>query len=632
MVFEAFRGEAEQLIREAAKQIGYPVERIILEEPPRPEFGDLSSTIAFDIAKQLGRGPMEVAEKLSSKMVNFDRSLVSEVTVTSPGYLNFRLNRPKFCIMTLKKAIEGQLGVVDIGKGKKVVVEHTSVNPNKALHIGHLRNVIIGDVVQRLLKYTNHQVVVLNYIDDSGLQVADIIVGFKFLGFPEDPPDPRIKFDHYCGDHVYVKVNQIYSDKPETEKYRRIVLKELEDHNSETYIYAKKVTEKVLLEQLETCSNIGAFYDCLNFESDITASKIWQKVFQQMKDLQIIVYEKEGKNAGCWVIKGADDQDKVLIRSDGTATYIAKDIPYAAWKLGLVDDFFNYQRFMVQKNGKVLWKTTLSEGEKDHPIFNNADVAINVIDVRQGRLQKIIANILKKFGEKGRQKDYIHLGYEIVSLSRDTAIEMGLKVEGKDFIHMSGRSGIYINADDVLERLEKLAFQETSQRNPDADPGWIQEIAKSIAVSAIRYGLIKQDFGKILVFDLKEALKLEGETGPYLQYTYARASRILEKHGETVATIEEVDGVFEQEEYKLIKELSKFKIIIKDTTARLEPNKLAEYAHDICLLFNTFYEKYPVLHEQDKIKREQRLLLVMGFLNVLKDLMLILGIEAHSRI
>ncbi len=631
MVFEAFREEAEQLIREAVKQTGYSIERVVLEEPPRQEYGDLSSTVAFDIAKKQKRKPLEVAEELHSKMISFKRNLVGDVNVTPPGYLNFKVNRPKFCNLTLQKSIDEKLGFIDIGKGKKVAVEHTSVNPNKALHIGHLRNVVIGDVVQRLLKYTNHQVVVLNYIDDSGLQVADIIVGFKFLGFPEDPPDPKIKFDHYCGDHVYVKVNQMYSDKPETEKYRRIVLKELENHSSETYEYAKKITERVLYEQLKTCTSIGAFYDCLNFESDIVASKIWQKVFQQMKDQKIIVYEEEGKNAGCWVIKGADDQDKVLIRSDGTATYIAKDIPYAAWKLGLVDDFFNYQKFMVQKNGKVLWKTTLSEGEKDHPIFNNADVAINVIDVRQGRLQKIIASIIKRFGEKGKQKDYIHLGYEIVSLSKDTAIEMGLKVEDKDFIHMSGRAGIYINADDVLEKLEKLALQETLHRNPDADPNWIQEIAMSIAVSAIRYGLIKQDFGKILVFDLKEALKLEGETGPYLQYTYARASRILEKHGEFTPMIE-VNGIFEQEEYKFIKELSKFTIIIKDATTRLEPNKLAEYAHNICLLFNTFYEKYPVLHEQDKIKKGQRLILVKAFLNVLKDLMFILGIESHSRI
>jgi arginyl-tRNA synthetase len=631
MAFEAFRREVEKNITLAADKLGYKVSHIPLEEPPRPQFGDLSSTIAFDIAKTTRKKPFEIAEELHSAMEGMKHDLVSEVSVSTPAYLNFRVDKPKFSTMALYNMMKEKPGYIDVGKGKKVIVEHTSVNPNKALHIGHIRNVVIGDTIQRLLKYTNHDVTVLNYVDDSGLQVADIIVGFRFLGFPENPSDPKMKFDHYCGDQVYVKVNQIYSEKPETEQYRRVVLKEMEDYDSEIFAYSKTITERVLLEQLKTCSAIGAYYDCLNFESHIFTSGMWQEVFQKMKDNNLVNYEGEGENAGCWIIKGGGDQDKILIRSDGTLTYIAKDIPYAAWKLGLIEDFFKYVEFFKQPNGSVLWRTTLSDGVKDHPSFNNADAAINVIDVRQAWLQKIITIILKELGEKGKEKNYIHLGYEIVSLSRDTAKEMGLKVE-KDFVHMSGRAGIYINADDVLEKLQKLAYIGSKQRNPEADEEWLITISTSLAVSAMRYSLVKQDFKKILVFDLNEALKIEGETGPYLQYTFARASRIIEKYGEPVKKSFSITELNEIEEYMIVKELSKMDTNLKDSVENLQTNKLAEYAHSICLLFNTFYEKYPVLHEKNEAKKEQRLILVSAFANALKTLMNILGIEAHKRI
>jgi arginyl-tRNA synthetase len=359
---------------------------------------------------------------------------------------------------------------------------------------------------------------------------------------------------------------------------------------------------------------------------------MWQEVFQKMKENNLVSYEGEGGNAGCWIIKGGGDQDKILIRSDGTLTYIAKDIPYAAWKLGLIEDFFKYVEFFKQPNGSVLWRTALSDGVKDHPSFNNAEVAINVIDVRQAWLQKIIASILKELGEKGKEKNYIHLGYEIVSLSRDTAKEMGLKVEEKDFVHMSGRAGIYINADDVLEKLQKLAYIGSKQRNPEADEEWLMKISTSLAVSAIRYSLIKQDFKKIMVFDLNEALKFEGDTGPYLQYTFARASGIIEKYGKVIKKSFSITELYEIEEYMIVKEMSKMDIKLRDSVENLQTNKLAEYAHSICLLFNTFYERYPVLQEKNEAKKEQRLILVIAFANALKTLMSILGVEAHKRI
>lgn len=632
MAFRQFRDEVKELLEEAAASIQYPIKPVSLEEPPRPEFGDLSSTLAFDLAKTFRKEPLKIAEELRSKIKIRTTSLIGVCSIAAPGYLNFTVDQKKFSTLTLSKLMNEKPGFIDIGKGKRVIVEHTSVNPNKALHMGHLRNVVIGDTIFRLLQFTNHNVTVLNYVDDSGLQVSDIIVGFKFLGFPEKPTDNKVKFDHYCGNTVYVKVNQIYSEKPETEQYRRLVLKEMENHDSEVYNYAKSITEHVLEEQLKTCWRIKAFYDCLNFESHIISSKMWERILQYMKERKLVVYQDEGKNAGCLVIKGVGDQDKVLIRSDGTATYIAKDIPYAAWKLGLVADTFNYEIFMMQENGEPLWRTTLSKNTLEHPSFNNADIAINVIDIRQGWLQKIIAGLLKEIDHKGKEKQYIHLGYEIVSLSKETARELGIEVGDKDFVHMSGRAGIYINADDVLDKLKNLAYQETKSRNPDANEEWLAQISESISVGAIRYSLIKQDIGKILVFDLRETLKLEGETGPYLQYTYARASSILEKYGKPISEPDVVDALTEQEERLLVRELSKIDIVIEETIKNLQPNKLGTYTYGICLLFNTFYEKYPVIHEENERKRIQRLLLVRAFTRALTCLMSILGIEGHKRI
>jgi arginyl-tRNA synthetase len=632
MPFKILKEEVKSLIENALKELGYPLVEFLVQEPPSLEYGELSSNVAFEVGRKVKKDAYEIASKISSKIMEFERKNVKQVSVAGPGYLNFRVDRVEYFGKTINHLLQEKPGYVDVGKGIRVIVEHTSVNPNKALHIGHLRNVVIGDIVHRLLKYTNHEVIVLNYIDDSGSQVADIIVGFKFLGFPEKPQERGIKFDQYCGDHVYVKVNQIYAQNPQTENYRRIVLKEMENPSSEIYKFAKDIIEKVLIEQLKTCSEIGAFYDCLNFESHIMFSNTWKNIFEQLKEKQLISYCSDGKNVGCWVYRDESGQEKVIIRSDGTATYIAKDILYAAWKLGLVEDFFKYEKFFVQKNGKVLWRTTLSEGEREHPIFNNAEVAINVIDIRQAWLQNIISEILKKFVGRESNKRYIHLGYEVVSLSKDTAKEIGIEVSDKEFVHMSGRSGMYINADTVLEKLFKLSYEETKKRNPDADEKWLNEVAHSIAVSAIRYSLIRQDLGKILVFDLKDALKLEGDTGPYLQYTYARAYNIIEKYGRIPENVKVFDKLNEEEEYILLIELSKIREKIEEAAMKLQPNKIAEYAHKLCLYFNTFYEKHQVLHEKDESKREQRILLVYSFTRALKTLMDILGIEAHKRI
>ena len=313
-------------------------------EPAKPGFGDASSNISYLLAKQLKKSPKEIAEMLSAKYSDCTSTLVLKSEAHPSGYLNFYANWDKLNQLILSESYLETCGDVDIGNDSTIVVEHTSVNPNKALHIGHIRNIIIGDTVSRILKKAKYKVNVLNYIDDSGLQVADIIVGFKHFGYNQEPPNGK-KFDHYCGDDVYVKTTEKYDSDSSLEEIRKNVLKELEDGDSETAKFADKITRKVLAGQLETCWNMDVTYDCLNFESQIIRSGLWSQIFEKLKEMNLVEYEKEGKNSGCWVIRGeGKEEDKVIVRSNGTATYIAKDIPYAAWKLGLLEDPFNYEK------------------------------------------------------------------------------------------------------------------------------------------------------------------------------------------------------------------------------------------------------------------------------------------------
>ncbi|MDW7641395.1 MAG: arginine--tRNA ligase, partial [Nitrosarchaeum sp.] len=426
-------------------------------EPAKPGFGDVSSNVSFLLGKHFKKNPKEIADMLSEKYNQLQSTLVSNVESHPSGYLNFFANWEKLNQLILSESNLDYYGSVDLGKNSIIVVEHTSVNPNKALHIGHIRNIVLGDTISRILKKANYKVNVLNYVDDSGLQVADIIVGFRHLGFAQEPPNEK-KFDHYCGDDIYVKTTEKYEQDPSLENIRKNILKELEDGTSEIAQFADKITRRVLENQIETCWNLGVYYDCLNFESQIIRSGLWNQIFEKLKEMNLIEFENNGKNIGCWVIRGENnDEDKVLVRSNGTATYIAKDIPYAAWKLGLVNDPFNYEKYdKLQPDNHILWQTTLVRNNNFKQNFIGEKV-ITVIDSRQDRLQKIITTIMSKF--KCKQDVYIHLGYESVTLSADTAKTLGLNTDGKQ-AQMSGRKGLYVNADSVYDLLKNKTTDE----------------------------------------------------------------------------------------------------------------------------------------------------------------------------
>ena len=611
-------------VKKICDNLGYPQAEFDVSEASRPEFGDVSCNVGFLLAKSLKKRPFEIAKSIANEYNKDKGKFVTEVSTHSSGYLNFVANYPLLTQSVIQSSIQENYGQIDIGKNSKIVVEHTSVNPNKALHVGHVRNIIIGDTISRILQKACYDVRVLNYVDDSGLQVADIIVGFRYGGFSREPPKGK-KFDHYCGDVVYVNTTERYENDPTLATKRSLILKELEEGKSETAKFGDEITRQVLEEQLKTCWRLGVTYDCLNFESQIVRSNLWKNVFDKMKSMGVIELEKEGKNVGCWVIK-AESDDKVLVRSDGTATYIAKDIPYAAWKLGILDDPFYYKQYSTQRDCRVLWETTLENtGTK---LNFTGDAVITVIDSRQSRLQNIITKIISDF--KAKEGSYVHLGYESVTLSAETAKTLNLDTGGKS-VQMSGRKGIYVNADYVLDILGVKTYEEAKKRNPDLNEVKLVQISEQVAIGALRYSMIKQDLDKIITFDMTESLSLEGDTGPYIQYSYARAMRILEKGGKTPSFGVSFSDLNTSYETILAKMIGKFDIQVEDAAKNLSPKIIARYCYDLAVAFNTFYEHVKVLTAESEALVNARLCLVYSFKETLDKALSLLGIDAPER-
>jgi len=626
MTFKILLDEINSNIEKIIEQLELPKTSFVIE-PAKSNFGDVMCNVSFLLSKHLKKKPSEVAQIISEKYRPFLGKLVEKVEAHPSGYINFFADYSYLNGIILKSSMKDNYGFLDLGHKSKIVVEHTSVNPNKALHIGHVRNIIIGDTVARILRHANFDVKVLNYVDDSGLQVADIIVGFKYCGFPENPPSGQ-KFDQYCGDEVYVKTTEKYSSNPDLEETRKKVLTDLEDTDSDIAQFGSKITKKVLAEQLKTCWRLSSFYNCLNFESQIIRSGLWNQVFEKMKEMKIVELDKEGKNANCWIIKGEkNEEDKVLVRSNGTATYIAKDIPYAAWKLGLLPDPFNYAHYVTQENGKILWQTTLDDSNEPKQDFTG-DKVITVIDSRQSRLQKIITKLMSEF--KSSKNSYVHLGYESVTLSSDTAKTLGIDTQGKN-TQMSGRKGLYVNVDSIIDILENKTFEETKKRNLDLDEKTIKNIAHDVAIGTIRYEMIKQDLDKIITFDLSKSMSLEGDTSPYIQYTYARSSGILNKA--------EIEPNFETSfellknpyEISLIKEIGKFELHIIDAVNNFSPKVIAKYCHILSVTFNAFYEHVKVLSDKNESLKNERLCLVLSFKLTIQKALGLLGISAPEQ-
>ena len=634
MKFKEFREEVASVTERARVALGYPRIELDLALPPDPRYGDLSSSCPIRIAKSVGQKPGEVAVKMADRIMADSNSCryIASVSAHPGGYLNFSINYARFAFDSIEEARRpGPVGASDSGRAISVAVEHTNVNPNKALHIGHARNLVLGDSLVRVMRHLGHPVRALNYVDDSGAQVADIIVGFRFLGFSDQAP-PGVKFDCYAGDSVYVNVTREYGNNPALAEKRSAVLKAIEEGKGELAEYARGIVDRILRDQLLTCWRLGAAYDLLNWESQIVHSGMWESLFEQMKRKGLVKFEASGENAGCWVIPDpATGEQKVVVRSDGTAVYVAKDIPYAAWKIGLVEDPFRYAKYVDQQpGGGPLFTTTLDAGG-GRESFAGSDTAITLIDTRQSYLQRIVGKVLEEMAP-GSSKRYLHRGYEVVALSKRTAAGFGLSIEG-DFAHMSGRKGIYVNVDSMLGALKKKAVEETRKRNPKESAQWVDGVAEALAVAALRYELLKQDPDKMIVFDIEESLRFEGDTGPYLLYTYARARRILDKtEGRPHIDMGSAQKLSKPLEKALLKQLSMLDEAVATAGEYLSPKEVARYAHELAFSFNEFYENVHVNQEPDAALRDARLALVDAASRVLAQTMTLIGLPTRSRI
>jgi arginyl-tRNA synthetase len=443
------------------------------------------------------------------------------------------------------------------------------------------------------------------------------------------PPDKNIKFDHYCGNDIYVKVNEMYEKDQLLVEKRKSLLIKLESGDPEVSSFASEITSKVLKDQLATCWRIRARYDLLNFESHIINSYLWKKTFEILRDEKIIKKETKGENVGCWIFESVDEGTKIIVRSDKTATYIAKDIPYALLKVGTIEDPFKYRLFMKQWDDTDLWVTTTGNSiNVTHPIFFPAEYSITVIDSRQTRLQKIIKEILSKFTSKSNK--YLHFAYGPVLLSSRTSKSLGINIENEKSVQMSGRKGIYVDADFVLDTLHSKAREEIIKRNPEITGDDLEITSEEIAISAMRYSLIKNDLEKEIKFDMIDSLSLDGNSGPYLQYAYARCCRLIEKSS-AKSFNGNVTCLSNRIEYRIIKHLSKFAIILENTTKNMEPKLIAQYAYELATMFNLLYEKLPILKESNAEISNARISLVEAIRLTLKMSVSLVGITPLER-
>ena len=576
-----------------------PVDKKILEKTidfyPPENFGDFSI-----ISKKLSKASGISAEDLVNRLKENQKSMpyISNIEQVA-GYINFRYNYPWILGKLIKKEIS--YDVPRLSKGKRIMIEHTSVNPNKALHIGHIRNAFLGDTLYRMMKSVGYHTVVVNYIDDTGAQVADNIVGILYLGFPLEKKG--VKIDHYLGGEVYVKVNKRYKEDLSLLKKRDYILKKIEEGNNEISDLARKMIDKVLNAQLQTLSDFGIFYDLLNYESHILHYGFWNKAFEQLKKLDLVEYKTEGEKRGCWVFRMPNGEEKILVRSNGTVVYAGKDIAYAMWKHGLLDRDFKYHIRIIQNNSKPLWETTQENGEDNHPVFNKVDTSINVIDVRQSYEQNVVREALKEIGKTlGKNVNYVHYAYGVVSLSDSTVKRILPDLEKKEKIyHMSGRKGIFINTDDVLSTLEEKIYEEVRKRNPNMNDEKLKRLSKEIAVSTIRWEMVKQNPKKMIIFDIDRVSKIENGTALYLMYAYARMNNLLKKAAFENYNIS-ISHELNEYEKGLIKEITMFPYIVKKTVLDMNPSTLAEYLTKFAIKFNKFYENVPVIKSSDKEK------------------------------
>ena len=623
---------------------GVDLPRIVIEQPPRVELGEYALPLAFDLAKKLRKAPRKIAEEIVAAIGTVEG--FEKLEVAGAGYINARVKRE--VLAQVLAADERHARAVPSGK---VLVEHSSINPNKAAHIGHLRNAILGDTFVRLLRFAGRKVDIQNYIDNTGVQVADVVVGFIHLQKKSRPEIEALirqpRFDYYCWD-LYARVSQWYAEDEQNQQVRLDTLHAIERGGNETAAAAELISRAVLQRHLETMDRLDIEYDFLPRESEILHLHFWDAAFKKLKDGGVLSHETEGKNKGCWVMRRAgttrrdaasyasvesqpeqpsenddvsEEDQKVIVRSNGTVGYVGKDIAYHLWKFGLLGCDFGYHKFYRYPNGHDCWVSSV-DGESEHPHFGDVAEIYNVIDARQAEAQNTVIEALHELGYKEQADHYTHFSYEMVALTPRCAAELGYELSEEDktraFIEVSGRKGFGVKADDLIDMLIASAKKEVDARHAELDEAERGKIATQIAIGALRYFMLKYTKSSVIAFDFKDALSFEGETGPYAQYAVVRATNIFRKGGIDPDEFgRDLAGYVSTEDYarflaaeagneiwELWLASAKTSYIVDQCIATAEPAYLAKHVFQLAQLFNTFYHKYPILTEADEARKK----------------------------
>jgi arginyl-tRNA synthetase len=642
---------------------------VVLERPPKIELGEAASPVAFELAKRLKRAPRQIAQEIAAGLGPVPG--IAKTEVAGAGYLNAFFDRAAFWSSVRQEAAGGRAE----HKPEKIIVEHTSINPNKAAHIGHVRNAVLGDTLTRTLRHAGYNVQVQNYIDNTGVQVADVVIGFLHMekrtpiGVKMLAMEPR--FDYYCWD-LYAKATHfLEEDKARAAALRGETLRAIEEDRGEDAEVAQAVADAIVTCHLRTMARLGIAYELLARESEILHLKFWDAAFAKLKESGAIQLANSGKMAGCWIMpwkekegkeveeveevkdKEADSaegedanmQDKIIVRSNGTVTYVGKDIAYQLWKFELLGKDFHYAQWKGAPEGQVVWATTSGKDDPAAPRFGEAASTVyNVIDARQAYLQDVVAEGLRRLGHEEAARNSIHFAYEIVALTPRCAAEMGYELSPeeakKPYVEVSGRKGFGVKADDLLDKLEAATLSEVRQRHPDMSAMEQEKTAHAIAVGALRFFLLKFTRNAIIAFDFKDALSFEGETGPYCQYAVVRIRGIRRKSAEAAATtvgvtqetvasllaVPEGNGLWE-----VLLLAGSLDGAVDAAIGAQEPAFLAKYAFQLAQAFNNFYHKHHILSEADEQKRAFLLRLTELVEAQLVRALSLLGIEAPEK-
>ncbi len=617
---------------------------VVTEQPKQSSFGEIALPIAFQLARELKKAPRAIAQELIDGVGEIPG--VRAMEIAGNGYINVRYDRGAYARLLLEGAMAG--GTDRTGK---VIVEHTNINPNKAAHIGHLRNAVLGDTFCRLLRAAGYPVEVQNYIDNTGVQVADVVVGFHFL---EQKSLDEVKaliaqprFDHVCWD-LYARISSYYKDHPESKQWRADTLHAIEAGHGELSEMGHLVADAIVECHLATMLRLDITYDVLPRESEILHLQFWAQAFEQLKERKAIYFETEGKNKGCWVMPGAafnDDAEqedsKVIVRSNGTVTYVGKDIAYQMWKFGLLGKDFFYRILKTYADGHQIWVSTTASDQAAPP-FGNASQVFNVIDSRQSYLQDVVVAGLRQLGYNEQAEKSIHFSYEMVALSPRTCVELGIELSEEDkkrpYVEVSGRKGLGVKADDLIDKLIETALKEVESRHPESPAEERRQVAEQIARGALRYFLLKFTRNTVIAFDFQEALSFTGESGPYVQYAAMRPRKIVSKlreRGESlpdfasVLTTEALNRQLEQEDFwQLLLAASKTGATVEKAVNSGEPAHVARYAFQLAQEFSNFYQAHSVLHEENAEKRTLLLWLTKFFGDQLDRTLSLLGIPS----